>query len=324
MEEETIVRYLNGELSEEERKLFLEEVEKNAEFQRLYIRDKNIWSLNKAVHASPVSSLEIPYEHFERIRKHRQREKFRRLWNYCRNTAAMLALPLAVSLWFLLQEKPEMNYAAPVSQTISTPMGVKGEISLPDGTKVWLNCGSSLSYPVAFTGLKRKVLLQGEAFFDVKRDSLFPFEVELPKGAKIEVLGTSFNVSSYDNDPSIETTLVSGEVIFKKDGNQIRMKPSDRLMFVKSRNKVVQKVVDTDLYTSWKENKLVFRNAPMEEVIRKMERWYGVKIEVLNKKIYTYSITATFHGENLTQVLDLLRISSPMSYRIEEERVFLK
>lgn len=322
IDESTIIRYLNNELPANERELFMKEVRENETSRKLFIHCKNIWVLNRAVNVS--GRPEKQYETFRKTLADRRKQKVLRILNYCRNAAALFTIPLVIAIVFLSRNVQDQNEGVAVVQTISTPMGVKGHISLPDGTQVWLNSGTKLSYPSVFAGKQRIVKLEGEAYFEVRKDTSCPFRVEMKNEMRVTVLGTSFNVSCYENDPAVETTLVEGKVVFRGNGQETVMKPSENISFSKEQGTVLRREVDPGLYTSWKENKLMFRNAPMEEVIRKMERWYGVTIYVENARVYNYYITATFNGENLTQVLDLLRISSPMQYRIDTNKVYLK
>lgn len=318
-----IVRYLNGELSDEESARLMAAIGENEEYRKLFAVTKNIWALNKALYAPEARDSAVAFRVFEqRIALRQERGRIRML-RYVRNAAAVLFLPVLLALFLLPREREQAVYAGEMRQTLSTPMGVKSRVVLPDGTEVRLNSGTTLVCPTVFAGEKRVVELDGEAYFDVKRDTLFPFEVRLNGGAKIEVLGTSFNVSCYSNDPRIETTLVSGEVVFQKGDSRLKMKPEETVYFAKGESEARVKREATELHTAWTEDRLLFRNTPMDEVVRKLERWYGVKIHVADERINKYHITATFEGENLTQVMDLLQISSPMKYKINVNDVFL-
>lgn len=321
MDETLIVRYLNGELSAEERSLFIDRVNHDAEFRRLFIETKNIWVLNVAMTAQGDEAIGVHFHELQKRMSGNKRDKMRVVLRYCRNIAAVLFLPLlVVSAMFFLNRTES---GLPVVHSVFTPVGVKSCMELPDGTKVWLNSGTKLSYPAVFTGGKRSVVLDGEACFEVKPDKGHPFHVSLPDGGRVEVLGTVFDVSCYRNDPYVKTVLVEGEVMLHQSGKSLRMSPGECVTYTRDKNRMERENVNAGLYTAWKDGKLIFRDTPMDEVVRKLERWYGVDVQVAGPDILNNRITATFSGENLTQVLDLLKMSSPIDYKVNTNVVFL-
>ncbi|MHB1108333.1 MAG: FecR family protein, partial [Lutibacter sp.] len=168
---------------------------------------------------------------------------------------------------------------------LTIPNGKKFQVVLSDGTEVHLNSGSVLKYPVKFiTGINRQVyLLEGEAYFDVAKDPKHPFIVNADD-INIRVLGTKFNVSSYPEDSSINTVLVEGAVsIFGKDktydkSTSLALKPGYKASWNKTKNNISVEEVDTDIYTGWKNGKLIFKNIQFKNIIKKLERHYNVTI----------------------------------------------
>jgi ferric-dicitrate binding protein FerR (iron transport regulator) len=163
---------------------------------------------------------------------------------------------------------------------IIIPYGKRSEITLADGTHIWLNSGSQLSYPSRFKTNSRDVYLTGEAFFDVTADANKPFYV-MTRDFKIKVLGTKFNVSSYSEDRTIQTVLLKGKVSAGKNklfAETIDLYPGERLVYDKAGNNLAKEKVDVQLYTSWINGYLIFDNEPTTEVFKKLERYYNQRI----------------------------------------------
>jgi ferric-dicitrate binding protein FerR (iron transport regulator) len=231
--------------------------------------------------------------------------------------AAVLLLPLllagGLTIGYLLQS-PDATLEQSVSSVIHAPMGSRVSFNLPDGTKGWLNSGSSLTYSIPFNS-KRNVALIGEAWFDVTHDQEHPFEISAGQ-SKVKVLGTSFNVSAYQDAQYIEVVLLQGKVEFYRDSQaeKISILPSQKLVY--SNGKVVMTTTDPSKYEAWTEGKLVFRGDNMAEVARRIERWYNVKVILADQELERYSFRATFEDDSLEEVLRLLGLTSPIDYKI--------
>lgn len=239
---------------------------------------------------------------------------------YWQRVAAILILPVLIGGGIYFAQTKHITDNSVVWQTIVTPPGVKSQAQLPDGTKVWLNSASSLSYPSSFSDGKRNVKLLGEAFFDVAKDEKHPFVVDLGK-INIEVVGTTFNATNYEHEGRTEVVLASGKVkLFEKNVNENRlvseMKPGQQAIFHKAGNTMTLNTVETGKYTSWIDGKLIFRDDPMYEVVRKLNRWFNVQIEFADPDIGDYIYTATFRDETIEQVLSLIKRTSPIEYAI--------
>lgn len=204
--------------------------------------------------------------------------------------------------------------------------GVKGYVLLPDSSQVWLNSGSRLDCPPQFDSTFRMVEVSGEAYFKVKSNKEWPLYVKTSKGITVEVTGTEFNLTSYDNDSDFRFTLVSGNVTLIREGTnqKIAVNPLEEIT-IPDNTKLTGKRTSANLQlnTSWKEGFLVFSNTQMSEVIKKMERWYGVNFSVKDQELLQYNFTANFQSESITQVLELLKITSNIGYIIHEKDVTL-
>ena len=231
--------------------------------------------------------------------------------------------------------------------TVSTKKGSKTRIQLPDGTQVWLNADSRITYNEKFLGAVREVELTGEAFFDVSRDESRPFIIHTD-AIDVKVLGTSFNVRSYANEKNTETSLIHGSVeitlVKSPDRKKIILKPNDKLIV---RNDAGTVAKDTDneggktppvlmlekinykkadnsaVETLWVMNKLAFDDDPLEDIALKIERWYDVKVIITDEKLKKESYTATFEDKTLKEVMDALQEGGGFEYMINKKEVLI-
>lgn len=168
--------------------------------------------------------------------------------------------------------------ASAVYNKMTTPKGRRFRLVLADGTKVWLNAGSSISYPVPFAGTERRVEVSGEAYFDVAPNKKKPFRV-VSKNAEVEVLGTQFNFSAYDDQPFVSATLLEGSLRFSSGKEQVLLKPGQQAV----KNDEAQglklvKNIDSTHIAAWKRGVFDFNNASLQEVLRELSRWYDFEV----------------------------------------------
>ncbi|NML22389.1 FecR family protein [Pseudoflavitalea sp. G-6-1-2] len=206
---------------------------------------------------------------------------------------------------------PEIVY-----NTMSTPRGRQFELTLPDGTHVWLNAASSIRYPTSFAGKERKVEIDGEAFFEVTRNAQQPFIVNARNKAEIEVLGTGFNVSAYANDKSLNTTLLNGSIRV----NGIIIKPGQQAQ-VTDAVRVVDNA-DTDMVTAWQKGIFNFEGASLKEVMNQIERWYDIEV------VYEKNVPAVMFGGEMTRNMSLDGVlialeKSGIHYRLEGRKLIV-
>ena len=255
--------------------------------------------------------------------------------------AAVLTIPLlSFTYWVLstnsdresldeavIQPNNESKWNWAIDREHSNPRGQKSVITLPDGTKIWLNSDSKLRVPSNFAASKtREVYLDGEAYFDVAKNPSKPFVVHT-LFVEVKVLGTAFNVKSYRDDSQIETTLIHGKVSIGKTGdtNGLVLLPNQKAIFSKKTSDMsVHAVANIDIPTAWRQNKLVFDGAPLADVILQLERWYDVKIHIESEGSLECLITANLDNESLTDVLQLFEISHKVTWRINGKDVFME
>lgn len=204
------------------------------------------------------------------------------------------------------------------SVTIHSAGGARTEFVLPDGSKGWLNSGSELSYPARFYK-NREVQLKGEAFFNVVHQNGEKFRVKT-SALTIQVLGTSFNISAYHDDPEISVILKEGRVqVLNADEKPVYlMKPNERLDYNVQKRTALVSGVDAANQTLWTQGILQFRGEPLSAVTKKLGRWYNVDFEIRDKQLQEYNFKATFKDEQVEEILRMIAITTPMKYRIEE------
>ena len=260
---------------------------------------------------------------WEQLRKRITSDRNRRLFfNYLRNTAAIL-LPLFLVYQYTLYPILKKSGSIVETITVTSAPGMVTKTILPDGSEVWLNALSSLTYPQRFTEKERRVQLSGEAYFKVTSDKKHRFNVETPQKMVVSAYGTEFNVNAYENEASHEVTLASGQV---EISSEIGSKATETLVVdekailqVKTGNIHVV-TADTYVETAWKDGKMVFRREKLDKIVTRLSRKFGVDIHLEGDRLKEYEYTATFTDETLEDILDLLKRSAPITYSISKQK----
>ncbi len=211
-------------------------------------------------------------------------------------------------------------------QTVYTEKGVKSSIVLPDGSLVKLNSDSKITYPVKFIGSTREVSISGEAYFNVVSDSLHPMIVTTVKGSKIKVLGTEFNVKSYEDDVEETTTLYSGKISLIAGGSaneKVLLPAQQAVVDIQEKVMSISKPSALQETKAWTEGKIIFDETPLDEVVKILERWHGVEITSRDSKILKYKITANFESESIYQIMYIIKNCALVDYTIDGKKVTL-
>lgn len=233
----------------------------------------------------------------------------------------------------LSYENPEAMMIA--YHTLSTPVGGQFSVTLPDGSRVWLNSSSKLRYPVAFTGKERVVELEGEGFFDIKkhltpspspqgeRGVNTPFVVKLRGGADVEVVGTKFNINTYTDEQTMNTTLIEGRVIVgprETGADRQTLLPNQQARVGKDGEIEVVKGVDTEEVIAWKNGRFRFRDEKIETIMRQVGRWYGAEIVYEGKVDYHFNATL-LRSEPIERLLEVLEETGRVRFRVEGRKI---
>ncbi|MBK5720008.1 FecR family protein [Dysgonomonas sp. Marseille-P4677] len=208
--------------------------------------------------------------------------------------------------------------------TVESPPGQKTKLFLPDGTLVWLNSGTKITYNTDYGVDNRNIEMEGEAFFDVTRNENLNFKISI-NDIEVSVLGTSFDVEAYRGDKEISVSVINGRVSVGKINDKVFgvLKPNEKIVINKDDNSFKLKICDPEIDGIWRHGQLKIINDPMPVVISKMERWYGVKITIEGQMSHE-NYWLTIKTESLTEILELINRITPINYQIKGEEVTIK
>jgi transmembrane sensor len=267
-------------------------------------------------------------------------EEKNRPWRFYLAAAVLLGvLIMAGTWWWKPTGKPASSLAL---SEVATRNGSRTSIHLPDGSQVWLNAGSKLTYSKDFGNSNREVHLSGEAFFEVAKSADNPFIIHTDR-MDVKVLGTRFNIKAYPGDNVTEAALIQGSIeasLNSRPGEKIILKPSEKILItdetdalhsVKSGEPVMavrhltyyEEKEGAIVETSWMENKLVFRDESFVLLAARMERWYGVSIKFADKSTEELRFTGVFAQENIQQALKALQMTAAFNYSIHGNNIII-
>lgn len=310
--EEIISKVVSGQATEEERDYLLQLIKNETEVKELYLKLKNLWDISHPSFSDETIDVQQAEKTvFKQIKKTWTLSK---TYSLLRNIAAILTIPLLISTSLFYVKNLEDKNSSAATQEVFAPYGTYSLITLPDNSKVWLNSGTSLRYPVQFTEDKREVKLNGEAYFEVESDPMNPFIV-CTKEIKIKAIGTSFNVESHATDSITAITMVNGKVnVLLKNDYMTSLSSSDRLSFNHLSKKHSLEKNTSNKWYAWKDGKMIFRDDPLEHVFKRIGQTYNINIRVTDSEIAKHPYRATFEDESLDEILKLLEITAPIQY----------
>ncbi len=355
---ELLTKFLAGEISTDENTELEQAIRVNESFRDRYNYFKGYWKKNE----SSAGNSKLLFDKIKvRIEAEADAEKEaepvheliytapviqpKTGFNYWRQIAAGLFLFTAIAgIYQYTKKSPNLNTPLAGLQVKQAPPRSKSTIILTDGTKVVLNSASELKYPASFDGKTRDVYLTGEAFFDVHKDHQHPFIVHTNK-MNVRVLGTAFDVKSYSNDRSSETTLIRGMIevtLADRPSDRIILKPKEKLIVqrdlpdyrIEKTLKQASRETGTGVKytltsltyfknhdttvveTSWLNDHFVFKDEDFATLSNRMERFYGVSIKLDNDNLKKYRFTGTFKNENIKEALDVLRLTETFHYKM--------
>lgn len=234
--------------------------------------------------------------------------------------AAVLIIGVVISAMFF-----QKNTNTDLTNNIVTGIGERTQVVLPDGTRIWVNSCSSVSYSYDYGTNSRNVYLKGEAYFQVAKNKELPFIVH-SSGMRIQALGTSFNVSAYDNDGELSAVLLEGSISFKQsDGNEEVLTPGQKLTFSKASQKTAIEQVNAEAYVAWSHGETRFEHLKMEEITKRLQRIYHVTFVLDNEKIKNMHFTGTFRNyESLDQILKVINTNTNLDIKVVRDTVYMK
>lgn len=312
-----LAKYLTSSLSHGERQVLSEWRTLSSENQQLFSEITKLRLLKEYTNRNNVQDTAVALTD---IRKKIYQRTIKYGMINAMKYAAIIALTLMVSLygWKRIHAEKYTTISVAANEPVK-------KIRLKDSTFVWLNALSELRIPHSFSSSKRHLFLKGEAFFDVKKNTKLPFFVS-SRYMTVKVTGTSFNLFVDKNEKHVETILVSGKVILQGKSNHdvMEMSPGEKVTYNSDRDVYTVKTVDTNTFTAWHLDQIIFENATLREIVNKLSVMYDVNINLQSKQIADRRYRCVINREeSLKEVLDILTYLAPIYYRIEGDEVFI-
>lgn len=342
IDDERLVHYLAGECTDEERREIERWIEADPVHEQYVAQLSKVWQAAAETPAGVrnvdrmwrklkrrIGPLEKPPVGgaTRRARSPQPRSSRRSAWRQFSRIGAIavFVVVLALGLGQALGEF-ETPPDAEAMREVVTETGQRTRVILHDGTRVTLNAESRLTLPAAFAEEERLVHLQGEAYFEVVSDEARPFKIKVD-GAVTEVLGTKFNVGAYPDEPDVEVVVDEGKVAVHREGEEkdegVLLARHQLAQLSRGAERIVRRDVNVDDYLAWMEGRLVFRDAPIQEVARKLKRWYGLEVKVSPALEEVDRLNASFEEESVDEVLEIITETLNLRYERDGRRVTL-
>ncbi len=327
-EEKIVHKYIKGKCSKEELHLAVRSLSDIKYEREIGLLLAQLWEKDDFDESAPTKlpgSANILTEIHKKIRSQKTNANQFRVKPYLHIAAKVAAiLVIGFLVGWLVQT---FKTPKPVYYTSIAPHGSISKVLLPDSSLVVLNSGSEIRYSSYGENGQREIFIKGEGWFEVQKDEDRPFVVHT-MFYDVSVLGTEFNVKAYPEDEEVSTTLVEGRVKINGAENlkltkSHELKPGEQFVFHKGLNTIQLKQVNTQVYTSWKDNRLIFLDMKLKELIVLIERKYGVDIEVADKSILNYHYFGTIRNETMLEVLSILGHSLPIEYKIVGQKIII-
>ena len=324
MDEEIIIKYLQGQCTGDEEALLLEWLQQSPENKRLFYEQKALWNYRKVKHFGTPEQVDKAMNSFRRnihaAEVGKKKQVFLRFARYAAIFIFALALPAALYTAYHRLNTDSVLITMSIAETDSSKF-----VTLSDGSRVWLNSNSSITYPEKFSQKERIVQFTGEAYFEVAHDSLHPFRVQT-NNVQVKVLGTSFNLRSYSSERTTETMLVEGKVVIQnEDGNNLAtLAPGQKAEYDKASHHVSVKAVDPEQYTTWRYGSISLTNVTLDDITAKLSELYQVHFTISGQRDKHSSYKFSFRkGQSLDKVLEMLSFIAPIKYTIQGKEIFI-
>lgn len=310
-----ITAFLSGNATDGERRELEEWVKQSPDNNRYFQEIRNVWqAMNPAFNPSEINVFEAEKNILANIAA-TERNVVRVVLLYWQRIAAIIVIPLLLLCTYFYLNKNSSQYNAIEYQEVKSPHGTFSEVCLPDGTHVWLNGGSSLRYPLVFRKGEREVFLKGEGYFEVEADKENPFVVETGR-ITLRATGTAFNIEAYNNDSITAVTMVKGKVdVAFGNSSPVAMIPGERASFNNLTKQCLIAKTDPYKWYAWKDGLMIFRDDPLSYVFKRLGQTFNVNIDLRDTTLANAPYRATFEYESLDEILRLLKMSAPLSFK---------
>jgi transmembrane sensor len=314
--ENLIARYLNGNCTSEDQFELKNWIEESTDHKNEFLSIKDIWDSSLTLKDRSGEHLALFYKN-----QYEQSKRSRIIW--IRSFSAIAAVLLIGIILTVLIPTETKNQPENL-QVFTVPLGSRSKVLLADGTEVNLNSGSELRYSSAYSSTNRVVSLSGEGFFKVKSNPEYPFTVKTAD-FDIQVTGTKFNVCSYSDNSYSATTLSEGKISLLMNGTSqiLKIEPGEKFQLDRKTREYMLTNADLESEVAWKDGEFIFRKIPFPDLVQRLERWYDVKLNYSGYELQNYSYTGKFKNqETIWQVLDAIKLTSPIDYRKTTFREF--
>ena len=299
----------------------------SAENQQYFIRQREIWFSAVSREAASVYDKDKAFENFRnRVESQKEIQSTSRrgfslsaLWRYAAVVAIIIAVG-CISYW-----QGEVNVKDTFADiSVEAPLGSKTKLYLPDGTLVWLNAGSRMTYSQGFGVDNRKVELEGEGYFEVKRNEKIPFFVKT-KDLQLQVLGTKFNIKAYNDESDITTTLNQGHVrVSDIQGRALELFPGEQIVYEKKNGTMHKRTLENVAdYSGWKTNSLYFTDTRLDHISKELSRKFNKEIVLMDPSLESSIYTISFNNMPLDSILEDLTRISPVRYEKINDKILI-
>lgn len=316
MDEQLLIRFLTHNCSPDETRQIADWMVADPANAQWLFEMEEVWALKQEVKFSQKKQIDEAYTCFTSHLENKIPQKTISFTRFLKYAAAILLIGiLSTQLYLLREREPEMN-------TVEVPKGGHASLILSDGTKVWLNAQSKLTYPSHFTGKNRYVYLEGEGFFEVARNEKSPFIVDSPL-LDVRVLGTVFNIKAYPGEATA-VTLAKGkvEVLIDALERTIALQPNEQVLYSKEKGVKINKSVDISSLKQWTSGELLFINQPLNGILKELERQFDIMItiedSILTDELFTCH---TQKGVTIQQILTLFKETQLIEYKEENKKI---
>ena len=289
------------------------------------------WLAEHWISSSEIDSTTLIEVVFKQIQEYQNENNIKsgfsitRILKVYQKIAAFLLIPvIGFGILYWTAQDTIVQYA----ETIA-PRGQKSQIVLADGTRVWLNSDTKIKYPTNYNENQRDVYLDGEAFFEVSKNAHKPFIVHT-SGINVKVLGTKFNVKAYSDEDQIETSLFEGKIglivksSLSENTEEKEMTPGESFSYIKTDGKLTKTRIPSEEINGWKKNQLIFKDDTFSNLVKKVERWYDVKVIYDEKLFNDRRLTVElYEGERLDRLMEVIRLALSVNYKYEKGKIIL-
>ncbi|WP_430817617.1 FecR family protein [Carboxylicivirga sp. RSCT41] len=324
---DSAISYLGNEMAEGEKEVFIDSLNEDDKLKGLFFQLKDVWEYHQLKEQSSKIDLDLVWEQMVSKQQAKADTSLRSKRNikswYWQSAAAVLVV--AGLLWLFNSVKSPLTGNQTLAHVIECSKGDMVKISLSDGSYVWLNSDSKLSLDENFSSQNRQLSLVGEAFFDVRSDSLNPFSIDVADH-QVRVKGTSFNLRHYPDENLFQTSLEEGIIEINQGREILKLAPGEQLnVNTITGEKELLKDQNLKQYSAWRTGRLEFENLPMEQLAKHIERWYNHTIIIKDEELLTLKFSGVLkHNKSVEHIMRVLSLTHPIKYEIEEDTIFIE